>query len=240
MSDIFTGEYMYWVGLNTPADSSESEIEEFNDFYDTVHVPEVLAANDGMIAVNRFELARPDPRGDFGPRWLAAYQLKDEASAEGYIRRNAPDAPDRPIYTSGPTAWQGMSRMWRMVWRRTVSLAGEQGGPASMMSAAPASMMMIGMSAAAGATAAQVDDFNQFYNDVHLGEVLQWGPFSRANRFALHSDLLHPEPGAPDYCAIYEAPGPDVWAPTAAGQFSSGPEAWEGRDTRWRLTYRML
>ena len=238
MSVIFTGATTYWVGIDTSPEATEAELVDFDRFYHEVHVPEVLEANPGMVGVTRFELERPDPRGDFGPRWLAAYQLADQAAADDYIRRNARDSPDRPIYSAGPAAWSTMSLRWRMVWRRTVSLAG-----ADPSSEAPTSVMLIGMNPMAGATQHQVDDFNRFYNETHLGEVLDWGGFDSATRFELHAGLLHPGDGAPRYCAAYETAGPYPGAEggaAAPAEFSSGPAAWEGRDTLWRLIYRVL
>lgn len=237
MSAMFTAPFTYWIGIDTDANATAAELDEFNRFYDEVHVPEVLEANRGMVGFSRFELDRPDPRGDFGPRWLAAYHLADEEAVEHYLRRNGPEATDRPAYTAGPDLWTTMSRRWRMIWERKVVLnaAGRSGEP-------PQTMMLIGMNPMAGATDAQISDFNQFYNDTHLDEVLEWGRFDCATRFELHTGLAHPGQGPPRYCATYEIAGPNPWEDGGAGpsgRYSSGPEAWEGRDTLWRLVYRL-
>src|SRR5215510_13688744 len=56
-----------------------------------MHVPEVVASNPGFVRGTRYELLQPDPRGDWGPRWLAVYEMDGEAAARTYAQRN--DAP---------------------------------------------------------------------------------------------------------------------------------------------------
>ena len=72
---------MYWVGMDTAPETGASELAEFNRFYSQVHLPEVVAGNSGFVRATRYELAGPDPRGDFGPRWLAVYEMDGEAAA---------------------------------------------------------------------------------------------------------------------------------------------------------------
>jgi hypothetical protein len=237
MSAIFTDPFTYWIGIDTDAKVTPAELDEFNRFYDDVHVPEVLDANPGVTGVTRFELDRPDPRGDFGPRWLAAYHLNGSDAVDGYLRRNGPDATDRPAYTAGPGPWATMTPRWRMIWERKVVL--DANGQSNDQ---PKTVMFIGMNPMADASQPQVEEFNTFYNETHLDEVLEWGRFDCATRFELHTGLLHPGDGPPRYCATYEIAGANPWEEGGAGrsaEFSSGPPAWEGRDTLWRLVYRL-
>src|SRR6266436_2213324 len=57
--------FMYWVGMNTAADTSPQELAEFNDFYSHTHMHEVVASHPGFMRATRYELCDPDPRGDF-------------------------------------------------------------------------------------------------------------------------------------------------------------------------------
>src|SRR5258708_39889330 len=84
----FSAPYMYWVGMNARPDPDSAALAEFNRFYSDIHAPEVLAANPGFVRATRYELQDPDPRGDFGPRWLAMYEMDAEAAAQTYIDRN--------------------------------------------------------------------------------------------------------------------------------------------------------
>ena len=235
MTKLFEAPYCYWIGLDTPT-GAPADVEAFNEFYDNVHVPEVLAANEGMIAASRFELVRPDPRGDFGPRWLAVYELADDHAATEYVRRNSRGAADRPDYSAGPQLWQDMTPRWRVIWKRTVEVGEASRHDCQLL-------FTVGMSVPESTSPGDLAQFNEFYNSVHLSEVMRWGGFARACRFALHESLLHPQPGAPMFCATYESAGAAPFESSAsapAPAFTDGPPAWEARDTRWRLMYRQL
>jgi hypothetical protein len=80
MQQAFAYPFMYWVGMNTPPDTDPAAVAEFSQFYSTVHVPEVVASNPGFVRGTRYEILQPDPRGDYGPRWLAVYDMDGEAA----------------------------------------------------------------------------------------------------------------------------------------------------------------
>ena len=121
MAEAFSYPFMYWVGMNTAPDTDAAALAEFNAFYSKTHVPEVLANNPGFVRGSRYELLQPDPRGDFGPRWLAIYEMDGEAAARTYAQRNDGPPEGRPTYTPGPAAWRQTQTMWRMIWRRLAS-----------------------------------------------------------------------------------------------------------------------
>jgi hypothetical protein len=101
---------IYLLGVNPPEDASDAELEEFNDFYTNVHLPEVAERRHALRAV-RFELVRilkaPYP---VAPRFLATYEV-DEAGASN--RRHV-----GPPYSSGPDVWQRHTTPWRLWYRR--------------------------------------------------------------------------------------------------------------------------
>src|ERR687894_307239 len=96
--------FTYWVGMRTPADASAEALEEFNAFYNDVHVGEVVERH-GFLRATRYELQEPDPRGDFGPRWLAVYE-RDEQAAKGYRKRKGAPPRGGRAYTRGPPLWR--------------------------------------------------------------------------------------------------------------------------------------
>jgi hypothetical protein len=49
MQQAFAYPFMYWVGMNTPADMDPTAVAEFSQFYSTIHVPEVVAGNPGFV-----------------------------------------------------------------------------------------------------------------------------------------------------------------------------------------------
>ncbi len=106
MQQAFAYPFMYWVGMNTPPDTDSTAVAELSQFYSTIHVPEVVASNPGFVRGTRYELLQPDPRGDYGPRWLAVYEMDGEAAVRTYAARNDGPPEGRPKYTPGPAVWQ--------------------------------------------------------------------------------------------------------------------------------------
>ncbi len=228
----FAADYMYWVGIDTDSNASEADLAAFNEFYAQVHFPEVLRANPGFVSATRYQLETPDPRGDFGPTWLAVYGIRDLSGAERYAAREKDASAERPRYTPGPALWKTMSPRWRMIWRQVFAL----GSRAS----APDSIFMVGMDTAEGASGQDVEDFNKYYSDTHLPEVLDNGKYGAGTRFERYESFLHRRPeGCPQFCAVYEGAGNGVTGPPS-GPPTPGPTAWENRDTRWRLRYRRV
>ena len=237
MSQAFACPCMYWVGMTMPPDLDPAAAEEFSKFYSTVHVPEVLANNPGFVRGTRYELLYPDPRGDFGPRWLAVYEMDGDAAA-----RNDGPPEGRPTYTPGPAAWKQAQSTWRMIWRQVATV-----GTASQP---PDAIYLVGMNIPPDTDAAGLAAFHAFYTSIHVPEVMERGSYARGTRWELHRDFRHPQPGCPRFCAIYEADA----AATQANQerrtnpalqrdsrpLSSGPPTWEQHETLWRLVYRRI
>ena len=164
MAEAFSYPFMYWVGMNTAPNTDAAALAEFNAFYSKTHSPEVVASNPGFVRGSRYELLQPDPRGDFGPRWLAVYEMDGEAAARTYAQRNDGPPEGRPTYTPGPAAWQQTQGMWRMIWRRITSC-----GTASQP---PHSIYMVGMNVPPDTDAAGLAEFNAFYTNIHVPEVM--------------------------------------------------------------------
>jgi hypothetical protein len=117
---VFANPFMYWVGMDTDPRTTPEALAEFNHFYSTTHVHEVIAAHPGFVRVSRYELLDPDPRGGEhrGPRWLAVYEIQDEASALQYIKDNARPWLHRQRYSPWPAARKKAKTVWRMLWRQ--------------------------------------------------------------------------------------------------------------------------
>ena len=66
---------------------------------------EVIGAHPGFVSVSRWELVEPaPPGGQGGPRWLAVYEMADEAAALQPQRQCAALAASQAVFTlaSGP------------------------------------------------------------------------------------------------------------------------------------------
>jgi hypothetical protein len=235
---VFTHPFMYWVGMDTDPRTTPEALAEFNDFYSTTHVHEVMAAHPGFVRVSRYELLEPDPRGGEhrGPRWLAVYEMSDEAAAEQYLKDNERPWLHRRKYSPWPVARKRAKSVWRMIWRQ-ISATGSA-------DQAPASIFLAGMNVPADTDATGLAAFNAFYTETHVPEVMAYGGYARGTRFEVYREFAHPAPGCPRFCAIYEA---DTAATderevrrAAHGPLASGPSVWEQRDTVWRLVYRLI
>jgi hypothetical protein len=240
MSDVFTHPIMYWVGMDL-AECTPTELEQFRRHYADVHRVEVVERNPGFVTSQQYELAEPDPRGKPGPRWLTIYEIDGEQSLADYLERHESPGAKAMGWTPGPAVWADKrSTVWRMMWRRQVTV----GAP----SPEPDTLRVIGMDPAPSSDAAALAEFDAFYTDVHVPEVMGSTPFDHAARYE-RAPEFHARPAdTPRFCALYEG-GADKTEELAAirAQRSeqaaprrSGPAAWAGRDTKWRLTYRRV
>ena len=57
----------------------------------------------------------PDPGG---PRFLAVYDIKDEAAARTHLQRRANPQPGGGTLSAGPLVWQRHDTLWRLTYRR--------------------------------------------------------------------------------------------------------------------------
>jgi hypothetical protein len=229
---------MYWVGMDTDPRTSPEALAEFNHFYSTTHVHEVIAAHPGFVSVSRYELLDPDPRGGAhtGPRWLAVYEMEDEAAAQHYLKDNERPWLHRKQYSPWPSARKRAKTTWRMMWQQ-IATRGSAERP-------PESIFLVGMNVPADTDAQGLAEFNAFYTETHVPEVMAYGGYERASRCELYREFAHPAPGCPRFCAIYEADAEATETRearrAARGSLSSGPPAWEAHDTLWRLVYRFI
>jgi hypothetical protein len=214
MDVAFTLPFMYWVGT------------------DEVGTGEVLTDSPpaGFELVHRYELLKPDARGDYGPKRLTIYESGEGARALFDLRSGALSGAD--------------NARWRLLWRRLV----ERGTPKEM----PDSLFIVGMTPAADADETGIRAFNDFYTNIHVPEVMTSHSSSHGTRFELLRAFKHLGSTSPRYVAIYEldaqstaaieseaAGGPAAF-PMASSNVSVGPPAWEHRNTAWRLFYRRV
>ena len=68
-------EYPLWL---VGADCASEKEEEFNEWYDKVHIPMVLKAP-GMVSAKRYRVIEG---GDEYPKFLAVYELESEAAID--------------------------------------------------------------------------------------------------------------------------------------------------------------
>jgi hypothetical protein len=149
----------------------------FNDWYNQVHVPEIMACP-GFLRSVRYEEVDADGR------YMAMYELTDlEALASDEFGHARGWKEMQPVVLGSTNA----------VWRHLYTAPPGSGGG----SGATPALLRFTRSAVAPEREAQ---FNQWYNEVHLPELLACPGWLRASRYEVVR-------GTPKYVAIYELAG---------------------------------
>lgn len=239
------GSYLVVVGEDVPPGLDSEDLIAFSDRYSQLHMPAVVDAHDGFLRGTRYQLIGPDPRGDLGPGWLSIYELSGETAAAGYLGQvaagDAPPGLGRVAAGDAPRlSWQdhGCRVRWHVVWRRRPGYEGAIGRWGRPY------LYLIGMDVPAGTDDDGLAAFDAFYDQTHLPAVVRVLGYERGLRFERLSGLTHPEPGCPQFMAVYDGDeqsirrAVDGIPPDAIPM--DGPPSWNNRRTQWRLLYRRV
>ncbi len=196
-ASVFTYPFNYWVGMDTDPGTTPEALAEFNRFYSTTHVGEVVAAHPGFVTGSRYELVddASSQHGLPGPRWLAVYGMADEAAAEQYVKDNQRPWLHRQKYSPWPAARRRAKIVLRMLWRSTAS-AGSLTGPAEQM-------LVLGTSGPPDLTALP--------------------GYSHVTCFEVYRAYNPPPSDAPRFCVIHES---DAQNTVPSATVESIPAAW--------------
>src|SRR5260370_26305030 len=117
---------------------------------------------------SRYELLDPDPGGGVhcGPRWLAMYEMTDEAAAQQYIKDNERPWLHRQKYSAWPAARKRAKTLWRMLWQQ-IAVAGSTDQP-------PESVFMGGMNVPPDTDAPGLAAFTALYTDTHVTAAMSY------------------------------------------------------------------
>lgn len=74
------GRYTFVVLTN----AVEGQEDEYNDWYNNRHLPDVLAC-EGFVAAQRFRLTEMDPEQEFPHRYLALYEVETDDLAKANL-----------------------------------------------------------------------------------------------------------------------------------------------------------
>ncbi|WUI01538.1 hypothetical protein OHR68_06875 [Spirillospora sp. NBC_00431] len=237
----FSSDFLYWIAIDFGS-SDPADIARFNRFYDETHIPEVLDRHPGFAAAHRYALHRPDPRGDFGGGYLAAYEIEDEEAVTAYLTATTADGSgDRPRYSADPPLWPDLlTNRWRVVYEKIAETAPSTGTPDMIY--------IIGIDPPADIRDDELAEFDAFYTNTHMPEAVSNAGFSRGTRYKVRRTLEHPDPGCPFYLVVYELAGvsDELVAETQrklgrqGPWWSPGPSSWTRHTTPWRLWYRNI
>lgn len=163
---------------------------EFNDWYNQVHLPDMLSS--GLVShATRYQNAAPQP-GE--PNYLAIYEI-DKEDMEAI-----PQQISRLVQhlTQQGRMCDALEVVHTGMWRRT----GPQFSTAKMGQAWVTGQLVTQTNCA---DLRREGEFNTWYNETHIPDILGTGLFHTAYRF----EALSPQLGQPKYLGLYETDAND-------------------------------
>lgn len=187
------GRYPAGIRFVTANCTDPHKEEEFNKWYDTFHLPDMMAT--GLVShPTRYRNADPSSPD---ARYLAIYEVEEDALLE-----KIPEEIMRrfwPQWVAQGRVHPALQVMARYMWRRI--------GP-SFTTPKTGKSPITGLFAVQShcADPAREKDFNAWYNTQHVHDVLATGLFHTAYRF----EAVLPQTGQDRYLALYETDVPDL------------------------------
>jgi hypothetical protein len=222
--------FIVMTGLNTtPRDLPAEVAMRLNDSWAQIHTPDVTEANPGFVRGSRFQLVTEYAPGDTAPTWAVVYDVTVEESIKAYIER---DAGPREAYPA-LRYWTDVHRfpfVWRTMWERVAGESGQLGAAAAPY------LHFVAQRVPAGADERQLVDY---FTETHAPWVLANTGCTRATLYRLYHELMHPEPGAPEFLAAYEGAEP-LTAYLGGGGAGADPLALPDAVTAWNILYRRI
>ncbi len=170
----------------------------------------------------RYELLAVAGRGFRPPRFLTVAELPGKPDDQ----QDRGERGDRADY-------EGLRQTWSLWYRRVAATRPRE--------ATPFAFYLLGVDPPVDATDRELEQFNDFYTNVHLPEVAGRRHALRAERYELVREVRAPYRGAPRYLAVYEVDEEGASNRRHTGPpYAKGPEVWQRHTTPWRLWYRLL
>ncbi len=168
---------------------------EWHEWYDRVHLPDVLATGAAWTAT-RWEVLHPPA---IGPRFITIYEVSAEDVAGAVAKASAASAQWRAAGRMHPSHCIAQADVVRALGRWT------QKPPPSPRT--KGQLLVYTMCNEPG----QEQSFNGWYDNVHIPDVLETGCFFAATRWV----RLQPQAVGANHLAIYEIEHDDIEAAVA-------------------------
>ena len=165
--------------------SDAAQEASFNDWYNGQHLPEVTRPG---IFVNATRYVNSGAKGTpEDPRFLAVYETEREDVAQAW-KENASHRSEWGAMH--PALKVGLAAVYKSI-----------GSTAKPPKGKRTSGVLVALTDCADAK--KEAEFNKWYDEMHVPDVLKTGLYWSAQRF-IHTD---PKPGQPKYLALYETEG---------------------------------
>lgn len=203
-----------FLALTNPVPGREAD---YNAWYDKVHLREIVDYSHGMLGARRFKLSDDQRPGQEPAPWgyVAAYDMEVDDVAAYFAKPLKDDAPTLEPFT-GIIAEDFTGWLYTPIGPRY-----SRPGVASQRLPGEGFLFFALTNAAEG----REDDFNAWYDDYHLREVVERIPcFMAGQRYRLADEQHSRWPRSPwKYLAIYE-----VQAESAAAIHAAAAGALKG------------
>lgn len=191
--------------------------DEYNDWYDNVHVPDILATP-GFVRARRFvhkELR--DGRG----KYMAMYEIEsDDIDATMRLRRERRAEETRRGRSSASRGDNFGFRLWLDVLFREFFV---QTSPQGATGASGKWVNFVEQECTPGREA----EYHDWYNNLHIPDILRTPGFVGARRY----EIQEPRDGRGRYLAVYEIESDDIEATMKVRLARRNEEAKAGRSS---------
>jgi hypothetical protein len=212
----------------------EKEVE-WNDWYNSVHIPGRLAIP-GFLTARRFELSEGLPEKFIvpGPKYLTIYELAntDALSSKLYLELQEKEA------SLPPDSFEAITR-------KLPGLSGgvyEQIYPEERTYEIPEGAKYLLAVGHADLAPKIIEEYNAWYNTEHIPSYVDIPGFINARRFQIAKGKAGLLPGAqlpaPDFIALYDLANGEVFETEEFKQRSSTP--WSTRIRQWTWDRRKM
>jgi hypothetical protein len=217
-----------WCAMNVLVEDTDSDGAAIEDFYRAAFVEAVERQHHDLAGGQRHELLASATRGSPAARFLTTFEVSDEPAANRLEHR------DLLTVTSAPPEWNDHVEMnWLLFYRQVAET-----GPSV---AVPYAIYLVGVNPPPGLNDSELEEFNDFYTNVHMPEVAQRRRCLRAIRYEIEDESAPPGRRNPRFLAVYEVDERSAASRRhIGGPYATGPDVWRRHTTPWRLWYRRL
>lgn len=228
MEKAFAHPTVNLVGMNVRLSDPE-ELTQFKSLYAKSGIDEIVTASPSPLVGHCFELLVPDPRRDDAPALLGTFEA--EAGNAALVTSGSPSTG-----ANLPTWEQNLETTWSVQYRH-ISETSPAGTP-------PYAVLMIGINTPVDIDDATLEEFNDFYTNVHVPEGIAASAFSRNSRYEIAEEFRNTQSACPRFLAVWEADEEGtaimLQPPATPPSYSPGPDAWRNHTTIWQSWYRMI
>lgn len=210
-----------WAVVRISLVDTERDAAEFNEWYDELHVPEFVSQPGFVRAWRTEKVEHEHALGDVDEQYAATYEVDSVPSFEAAL-----DAS--PTAGHSWLAWEGRVEKWKRTFFRVIGGLERDGAKGSYWAIIRANYV-----------GNREEEFNRWYDEVHMPEVASNPGFHRAWRLRHEPSASQLGEARHRYWAVYEIDDPQNMVDALRGTTPWGGE-WQDDVADWTRTYHRL